>query len=152
MAIGKRFVNLLVAACAFGAALSAWPQAADTDIRFVALDIFVETAEPLAAWQFELRESSGMMRIVGVENGDSAAFGDAPYYDLETVSAGAADRIIVADYSQGSAGELPTGRSRVATIHVQLEGTAAPDYVVNLMAAGGAGGEPIQASIEFDTP
>ncbi len=58
----------------------------------------------------------------------------------------------MADYSLGSAGVLPTGRSRVATIHVQLEGAAAPDYVVNLMAAGGAGGEPIQASIEFDTP
>ena len=152
MAIGKRFVSLLVAVGAFGAALSAWPQAADPDIRFAALDIFVETAEPLAAWQFELRESSGRMRVVGVENGDSAAFGDAPYYDLDAVNAGAADRIIVADYSLGSAGELPTGRSRIATIHVQLEGTAAPDYVVNLVAAGGAGGEPIQASIEIDTP
>jgi len=130
MASGKRFVSLLVAVGAFGAALSGWPQAADPDIRFVALDIFVQTAEPLAAWQFELRESSGMMRVVGVENGDSAAFGDAPYYDLEAVNAGAADRIIVADYSLGSAGELPTGRSRIATIHVQLEGTAAPDYVV----------------------
>ena len=48
--------------------------------------------------------------------------------------------------------ELPSGRSRVATIHVQLEGAAGPDYMLNLMAAGGIDGQPIQASIDFDTP
>ena len=148
----NRLISILVCVGAIGAALSAWPQAADLDIRFAALEIVLETAEPLAAWQFELRESSGRMRVVGVENGDSAAFGDAPYYDLEAVSGGRADRIIVADYSLNPADELPTGRSRIATVHVQLQGTAAPDYVLSLVAAGGASGEPIQASIEFDIP
>ena len=147
-----RLVSILVCVGAIGAALSAWPQAADTDIRFAALEVFLETAEPLAAWQFELRESSGRMRVVGVENGASGVFGDAPYYDLEAVSGGTADRIIVADYSLNPADELPTGRNRIATIHVQLQGTAAPDYVLSLVAAGGANGEPIQASIEFDIP
>ncbi len=148
----NRLVGLLPGVAVLVAALSAWPQAADTDVRFAALDIFVESTEPLAAWQFELRESAGRMRVVGVENGESTAFGDAPYYDLEAVSGGTADRIIVADYSLNAAAELPTGRSRIATIHVQLEGTTAPDYVLNLVAAGGASGEPIQASIDFDTP
>lgn len=148
----KLLVTFLIGTGVFGTLLSAWPQAADTDVRFAALEIFVDTTEPLAAWQFELRESSGRMRVVGVENGESTAFADAPFYDLEAVSEGAADRIIVADYSLSSAGELPTGRSRIATIHVQLQGTIAPDYVLNLVAAGGASGEPIQASIDFDTP
>ncbi len=148
----NRFFSILVCVGAVGAALSAWPQAADTDIRFAALEIFLETAEPLAAWQFELRESSGRMRVVGVENGESDVFGDAPYYDLEAVSGGTADRIIVADYSLNAADELPTGRSRVATIHVRLQGAAVPDYVLNLVTAGGASGEPIQASIDLDTP
>ncbi len=148
----NRFVGLVLGVAVLVGAFSAWPQAADTDVRFAALEIFVETAEPLAAWQFELSESAGRMRVVGVENGENTAFGDAPYYDLEAVSSGRADRIIVADYSLNSAGELPTGRNRIATIHVQLEGTTAPDYVLNLVAAGGASGEPIQASIDFDTP
>ena len=142
----------LSCAVLLGAGWSAFPQSVETNARFTVLEIYLETAEPLAAWQFELRESSGRMRVVGVENGESAAFGEAPFYDLAAVSEGAADRIIVADYSMRPAGALPAGRSRVATIHIQLEGSADPDYVLNLMAAGGANGEPIQASIDFDTP
>ena len=142
----------LLGACLFGAALAGWSQAVQTGSRFTTLDIYLETTAPLAAWQFELRESAGRMRVVGVENGDSAAFGEAPYYDLAAVSGGAADRIVVADYSMRPAAELPTGRSRVATIHIQLEGAAEPDYVLSLMAAGGADGGPIQAAIDFDIP
>ena len=135
----------------FAAALPVLPQIGGSEFRFTALDIYLEADEPLAAWQFELRESSGRMRVVGVENGDSAAFRDAPYYDLAAVNDGMADHIIVADYSMNPAAELPTGRSRVATVHIQLEGLAEPDYELSLMAAGGADGAPIQASIEFET-
>ena len=144
--------RILICAVLLGAAWPSLPQSNESVIRFAALDIYLETAEPLAAWQFQLRESAGRMRVVGVENGDSAAFGGTPYYDLEAVSEGAADRIIVADYSVRPAEELPVGRSRVATVHVQLEGPADPDYALSLMAAGGADGEPIEASIDFDTP
>ena len=144
--------RMLLCAGWLGAWLVAFPQSVDTDVRFAALEIYVVSTEPVAAWQFELSETSGQMRVVGVENGESAAFGEAPYYDLAAVSEGAADRIIVADYSMRPAGELPSGRSLVATIHIQLEGTAEPDYVLNLIAAGGANGERIQASIDFDSP
>ena len=134
------------------ASLSAWPQAIDNSVRFATLDIYLETAEPLAAWQFELRESAGQMLVVGVENGESPAFAGTPYYDIEAVSEGRADRIVVADFTLGPAAELPTGRGRVARIHVQLSGSADPDYELRLVAAGGADGESIQASIEFETP
>ena len=144
--------KVLLGASLIGAALSALPQSLEIDTRFATLDIYIESAEPLAAWQFELREASGRMRVVGVENGETAAFGEAPYYDLAAVSEGTAERIIVADYSTRQAVELPTGRNRLATIHIQLEGRADPVYVLNLMAAGGANGEPIQAFIDFDTP
>ena len=144
--------TVLSCAVLMGAGWSAFSQSVGTGTRFTVLEIYLETAEPLAAWQFELREASGTMRVVGVENGDSDAFGEAPYYDLAAVSAGAADRIVVADYSLRPATELPTGRSRVATVHVRLEGAADPEYVLNLMVAGGTDGEPIQASIDFNTP
>lgn len=119
--------------------------------RFEAVAIYLESRVPVAAWQFQLHEASGRMRVVGVENGESDAFDGAPYYDLEAVSEGDADRIIVADYSLRPPDELPNGRQRVATVHVQLQGSAEPDYTLRLMAAGGADGESIEASIEFDT-
>ncbi|MDE0002199.1 MAG: hypothetical protein OXQ29_05860 [Rhodospirillaceae bacterium] len=148
----RTLAKVLFGAILIGAVATALPQSVETDTRFATLDIYVESTEPLAAWQFELREASGRMRVVGVENGEAAAFPEAPYYDLAAVSTGAADRIIVADYSLRPAGELPTGRNRVATIHIQVEGTVDPVYVLNLMAAGGADGEPIQAFIDVDTP
>lgn len=137
-----------------GVLTAACPSALQVDrgqSRFEAVAIYLESEEPVAAWQFELGDSSGRMRVVGVENGDSAAFDGAPYYDLQAVSEGEADRIIVADYSLSPADELPTGRSRIATIHVQLQGSAEPDYTVSLMAAGGEDGEPVPASIEYET-
>ena len=134
------------------AALPVLPQSQDTVIGFRAVEVYLRTDEPLAAWQFELREAGGRMRVVGVENGDSAAFGDAPYYDLAAVAAGSAERVIVADYSLNPPAGLPRGRTRVATVHVQIEGSGDPDYVPSLMAAGGADGEPIEAAIELDTP
>ena len=150
--MSRSWSRILLCAVLLGTAWPSLPQSGKTDVRFAALDIYLETAQPLAAWQFELRESSGQMRVVGVENGDSAAFGDAPYYDLAAVSKGAADRIIVADYSTSPAEELPTGRGRIATVHVRLDGPSDPDYVLILAAAGGTDGEPIKASIELDAP
>lgn len=150
--MSRALAKVLLGASLIGAALSALPQIVETDTRFETLDIYIETTEPLAAWQFELREVSGRMRVVGVENGETVAFPEAPYFDLAAVSEGTADRIIVADYSMRQAVELPTGRNRLATIHIRIEGTAEPDYVLNLMAAGGANGEPIHAEIDFDNP
>lgn len=150
--MSRALAKVLLGASLIGAALSALPQIVETDTRFETLDIYIETTEPLAAWQFELREVSGRMRVVGVENGETVAFPEAPYFDLAAVSEGTADRIIVADYSMRQAVELPTGRNRLATIHIRIEGTAEPDYVLNLMAAGGANGEPIQAELDFDNP
>jgi len=57
----------------------------------------------------------------------------------------------VADYSLRPGEELPTGRSRIATVHVQLQGSAEPEYTLSLMAAGGQDGKPVAASIELET-
>ncbi len=142
----------IVGLCAalFVAALPALARSDDAAVRFAALDIYLEASEPVAAWQFELSEGTGQMLVVGVENGESAAFEGAPYYDLEAVRAGVADRIIVADFTTRPASELPTGKFRIATVHVQLSGSTDPDYALRLVAAGNEAGEPIQASIELD--
>ena len=120
------------------------------NVRFAAIDIFVDSAEPLAAWQFELTDAAGSMTVVGVENGDSEAFADAPYYDLEAVNEDRADRIIVADFSLADPAELPLGRTRIATVHVRLTGSSEPELDLNLIAAGNADGEPITAAANLE--
>ena len=134
--------------------MAAWPglsRADETKVRFAALDIHLESPEPVAAWQFELSEAAGRMRVVGVENGDGPAFAKAPYYDRKAVNDGRADRIIVADFTLRPAAELPAGKVRIATVHVRLTGGAEPDYVLRLVTAGDARGEPIPASVHLTT-
>ena len=116
--------------------------------RFIAIDILIDTPQPLAAWQFELRDLNRGMRVVGVENGASDVFGDAPYYDRDAVDAGDADRIIVADYSLADMSELPSGTIRVATIHIMIEG-AEPNLDIALVNATTRDGLRIDASIRL---
>ena len=126
-------------------------EAMEGGARFAALQVYVDSESiPLAAWQFELSERNGLMQVVGVENGESAAFRAAPYFDREAVRLGTADRIIVADFSLEN-DALPRGKTRIATIHVRLAGAAEPDYELRLTAAGNAAGANIQAEISLET-
>ena len=121
---------------------------ADNDIRFEAVDVFVTSTEPFAAWQFELSDGQGQMQVVGVEQGESSAFDRAPYYDRDAVNAGLADRIIVADFSLAETASLPSGRVRVATIHLMLRGDT--DLALQLITATDSNGRVIDASIELE--
>ena len=132
---------------------AAWPGLSRADVakvRFAALDVHLESAQPVAAWQFELSETAGRMRVVGVENGDSPAFPKAPYYDRKAVHDGRADRIIVADFSLRPAAELPAGKARIATVHVRITGDSEPEYLLRLVTAGNAAGKPVPASVHLN--
>jgi len=140
-------VLLLLAALTAGAQP---PAGFAPPVRFAAIDIYVQSTEPLAAWQFELTETTGAMAVVGVENGSAPAFADAPRFDLAAIDADRADRIIVADYSLADSDELPRGRTRIATVHVRLTGTQTPEFHLELIAAGNAAGQPIPADADFE--
>ena len=145
MALGLALVGMRFALAQPGFAQeSAARLAADT--RFATIDVYVDSPEPLAAWQFELREATGAMAVVGVENGESPAFAGTPHYDLDAVAQGRAERIIVADYSLGESATLPVGRTRVATVHVRLMGAQIPEFELQLIAAGNAAGQSIDAA------
>lgn len=118
--------------------------------RFVPVDIVLDSPEPVAAWQFELSDRHGAIKVAGVENGDSSAFADAPYYDRAATQAGEVERLVVADYSLADADVLPIGRTRIATVHVMVVGE--PDLELTLVTATSADGRNIDASISAMLP
>ena len=115
-------------------------------VLFAPLHIYLDSGnKSLAAYQFELKAAAGQIKIVGVEGGQHAAFKDAPYYDPAAL---ANDRIIIAAFNTGS--ELPKGRTRIATIHLQIIGDAEPDYELKLVVAADADAKEIPAEISFE--
>ena len=120
--------------------------AVQPSVRFAPLHIFLDSGNrSLAAYQFELKAAAGQVKIVGVEGGQHAAFKEAPYYDPAAL---ANDRIIIAAFNTGS--ELPKGRTRIATIHLQIIGEAEPDYELKLTVAADADAKEIPAKITFE--
>lgn len=118
--------------------------------RFVPLAIRLDSPAAVAAWQFELKDRNGAMKVVGVENGGHPAFPRAPYYDREAVARGNAERIVVADYSLAEESLLPIGRVRLATLHLMLEGE--PDFELRLITATTPEGRTIDVSITLAEP
>ena len=133
-------------------------------VRFAPVHVYLDSArESLAAYQFELvcsvpvrasspgednasrRHYEPQIKIVGVEGGAHAAFKEAPYYDPQAL---ANDRIIIAAFSTGDA--LPTGRTRVATIHLQITGETEPEYELKLIVAANAEGTEIPAELTLE--
>ena len=112
-------------------------------VRFAPLHIYLDSGNrSLAAYQFELKAAAGQIEIVGVEGGKHKAFSEPPYYDPAAL---AQDRIIIAAFNTGK--NLPAGRTRIATIHLQITGEAEPQYELNLTVAGDADGEKIPAEL-----
>lgn len=112
-------------------------------VRFVPLEIYIDPqGKPLGAYQFELKARTGQIRIVGVEGGAHSAFNRAPYYDPAAL---AQERIIIAAFSTDEG--LPTERTRVATVHLQVTGETEPDYQLHLMVAADDEGQSIDAEI-----
>ncbi len=120
--------------------------AGEPGVRFAPLHIYLDSGNrSLAAYQFELRATTGQVEIVGVEGGTHKAFSEPPYYDPAAL---AQDRIIIAAFNTGR--DLPTGRTRIATIHLLIKGGVKPDYELNLTVAGDADGQKIDAEITFE--
>ena len=118
--------------------------------RFVPVEIHLDSPQPVAAWQFELGDRNGAMKVVGIERGGISAFPDAPYYDRTAVAEGDAGRIIVADYTLAGESRLPRGRMRLATLHLMLDGDA--DFELRLITATTFDGQAIDASIGLQIP
>lgn len=115
------------------------------DGYFAAIDVFVDSGtKPLAAYQFELASQTEGVEIVGIEGGSHAAFSNPPYYDPRAMKN---NRVILAAYHTGK--DLPSGRSRVARVHVQVRGPGSHEYRTALTASATLDGEHIPAEISI---
>jgi len=116
-------------------------------VRFAPVHVYLDSGgKLLAAYQFELKAVTGQIKIVGVEGGEHPAFHDAPYYDPAALMN---DRIIIAAFNTGR--DLPTSRTRIATIHLQILGDAQPEYQLTLVTAADANGQTIPATLNLQT-
>ena len=128
-------------------AVSAGPQAAETAVRFETVDVFVDTTDKaLAAYQLEFFAGAGDAKIAGIEGGAHPAFATPPYYDPKAMQQ---DRVILGAFTTNEAAALPTGKTRVATIHLQTVVTDPPDFQIRLQAAADADGRTITAEATF---
>ncbi len=114
--------------------------------RFAPVHVYLDSgSKPLAAYQFELKAAAGQIKIVGVEGGEHPAFQEAPYYDPAALMN---ERIIIAAFNTGT--DLPIGRTRIATIHLQILGDTEPEYELKLVTAGDAEGREISAELDLE--
>ena len=116
-------------------------------VRFTAFDIFVDSKQvPLAAYQIEFAGPADTVRITGIEGGEHAAFKTPPFYDPEAIQQ---ERVILAAFNNLPAEKLPSGRTRVATIHLQFEGPQPPEFSLRPHTAANADGKAIAIETTF---
>jgi hypothetical protein len=125
---------------------SAFAQTSSTNsIRFQPVEIFADThTNALAAYQLEFTVTSGNAKIVGIEGGAHPAFAEAPFYDPKAIQQ---ERVILAAFSIQPADKLPTGKTRVATIHLQISGSDELKFETKLTTAANSQGKKIAATI-----
>lgn len=119
--------------------------AADS-VRFEAIDVFVDAGrQSLAAYQLEIASETDGVEIVGIEGGEHAAFRKPPYYDPKAMRV---NRVILAAFTTDE--DLPSGRTRVARIQLQLQGPGMKEYRTKLSVSADAEGKPIDAQLQIE--
>ena len=129
---------------------------APANTAFVGVDVIIDSGDKkLAAYQVEITSADalGFTLLAGVEGGEHAAFEVPPHYDPQALHPvdNAPSRIILAAFDVGN--ELPTGKVRVARLHVQWGGPAneQPTFTARLIASATVGGEKIDATVTLAT-
>jgi hypothetical protein len=106
---------------------------------FTAVDVYVDSPKPLAAWQVEIRTDA---TIVGVEGGEPKAYAEPPFYDPKALRGG---RIVLAAFTTDAA--PPSGRIRVARLHLQERG--ASELTAKDIVAAAPGGAKMDVKVEL---
>jgi hypothetical protein len=121
------------------------PPTAPVSVRFTSVDVLVDSgAQPLAAYQLTFTVTNVPAKIVGIEGGGHPAFKQPPYYDPKAMQH---ERVILAAFNTAPADQLPKGRTRVATIHLQVSGEQTLEPLIQLQVAAGPAGQPITCTV-----
>jgi hypothetical protein len=108
---------------------------------FRAVDIYVDSkGAPLAAYQLSFSMTNANAKIAGIEGGEHPAFREPPVYDPKAIQH---ERVIIAAFNTASAHELPKGKTRVATIHLQTTGDDALQCILKVQTAANPEGTKI---------
>jgi len=143
----KTWLTILILGLAAGL-LAQQPAIEEGRSRFRAVDIYVDSGStPLAAYQLEFAVTNGVARIVGIEGGEHPAFRPPPFYDPKAIQH---ERVIIASFSTASASDLPSGKTRVATVHYQTTETQPPRFELKLQTAGDVQGNKLPAQASFE--
>ena len=114
-------------------------------VRFTTVDVVLDSgSSPLAAWQIEVEDPAGRAKIVGIEGGAHPAFAEPAHYDPRALAGG---RIVLAAFSLE--GDLPTGATRVATLHLEVRGDEPVHLTCDMRAAAGPRGEEIEPAVRI---
>jgi hypothetical protein len=116
-------------------------QPATNTVRFLAVDVFVDSkGTPLGAYQLEFSVTNGNAKIVGIEGGEHSAFREPPHYDPKAMQQ---ERVIMAAFSTQPVSQLPSSKTRVATVHLQIIGTTIPTFEARVQTAADEQGNKI---------
>lgn len=138
----KFWLTILI--CALAAPLFAQQPAEESPVRFRAVDIYIDSGStPLAAYQLEFSVTNTVAKIVGIEGGAHPAYHEPPYYDPKAIQQ---ERVIIAAFNTDKPDKLPTGKTRVATIHLEIVGAEKPAYQLKIQAGGGSAGNRISVT------
>lgn len=139
------FVSVILLAIALATISAGAREAAveSGDVRFASVDLLIDSgAEPLAAWQLEWSDPSGRASLVGIEGGEHPAYVEPARYDPRALAGG---RVVLAAFSLSH--ELPSGRTRVARLHLEIRGADPLLGECRLIAAAGAEGRELDARV-----
>jgi hypothetical protein len=133
---------LAILFCTVAISLFAQPPVA---VHFRAINIYVDSDRtPLAAYQLEFSVTNAPVKIVGIEGGSPKAFREPPFYDPKAMQG---ERVIIAAFSTEAQEHLPSGKTRVATIHLETSGETRPVFELKLQAAADPAGKRIAATV-----
>ena len=122
------------------------PGAKSEDESFAVYDLFLDSgSQPLAAYQLEVRAPRSV-KFVGVEGGKHIAFQRPPFHDPKAIQK---NRIKLAAFSARPPEKLPSGETRIASLHVQIIGSISPEFHVELEVASNHKAEKIKCTLQI---
>ena len=110
--------------------------------EFAVYDLFLDPeGEPLAAYQVKIEDKNAAIKIISVEGGEHSSFQKAPYFDPKAIQQ---DVIKIAGFSTSKRQDLPTTRTRIASLHVEIGPEQTPNLVTTIEAASRPGGAKLR--------